>query len=97
QRMARMAMLLVLSFLIPASAFAWGANGARLVTNKAIDTLPPDMRPFFESSREFILRHSTDPFTALDRTPKTELQNHVLFLDHYGKFPFEALPRSYKN
>ena len=97
QRMARMAMLLVISFLIPASAFAWGANGARLVTNKAIDTLPPDMRPFFESSRDFILRHSTDPFTALDRTPKTELQNHVLFLDHYGKFPFEALPRSYKN
>src|SRR6185295_17165082 len=42
QRMARMAMLLVISFLIPASAFAWGANGARLVTNKAIDTLPPD-------------------------------------------------------
>ena len=95
-RTARSAVLLALSFLVPASAFAWGANGARLVANKAIDTLPPDLRPFFDSNRDFILRHSTDPFTLLGRTPKTELPNHVLFLDHYGKFPFETLPRSYK-
>lgn len=24
------------------------------------------------------------------------MPNHVLFLDHYGKFPFDTLPRSYK-
>ena len=29
------------------------------------------------------------------KTPKTERRNHILYLDHYGKFPFDALPRSY--
>jgi hypothetical protein len=93
----RLSLLLALGFLVPASAFAWGANGARMVTNKAIDTLPPDIRPFFDSSRDFILRHCSDPFTALDHSPKTELPNHVLYLDHYGKYPFETLPRNYKS
>jgi hypothetical protein len=83
--------------LLPASAFAWDANGARFVTSRAIDTLPPDLRPFFDNNRDFILRHVTDPFTALEKTPKTELPNHTLFLDHYGKFPFENLPHNYKS
>jgi len=34
--------------------------------------------------------------TTLETTPKTEAQNHVLYLDRYGKFPFDALPRNYR-
>ena len=34
---------------LPGHTFAWGKNGHRLVVNKAIDTLPQDIRPFFES------------------------------------------------
>src|SRR5262249_53951513 len=97
QRVIHSAVFAVCVLLLPASAFAWGANGARMVTNRAIDTLPPDLRPFFDANRDFILRHVTDPFAALERTPKTELPNHTLFLDHYGKFPFDPLPRNYKS
>jgi hypothetical protein len=86
---------ILISLFLPLRALAWGANAERLIANGAIDTLPPDLRPFFEANRDFILRHSTDPFTLLKQNPKGELQNHVLFLDHYGKFPFDALPRSY--
>src|ERR1700674_3745000 len=89
--------ILVLALLVPARTFALGGNAERLIANRAIDTLPPDLRRFFDTNREFILRHTTDSLTLLERNPKTELQNHVLFLDHYGKFPFETLPRSYKN
>jgi len=82
--------------LAPVSAWAWGANAQRLIASRAVETLPPDVRPFFDANRDFILRHVTDPLTALQTTPKTEAQNHILYLDRYGKFPFDALPRSYR-
>jgi hypothetical protein len=82
--------------LAPPSALAWGANGHRLISNKAVETLPPDLRPFFEANRNFIVQHSTDPMDSLAKNPASERRNHILLLDRYGKFPFDALPRSYR-
>ena len=96
-RFARAFLLLCAACAIaPASAWAWGANAERLIATRAIDTLPPDLRPFFEANREFILRHVTDPLTALESNPKNEAPNQMLYLDHYGPFPFTALPRDYR-
>jgi hypothetical protein len=81
--------------LLPGQALAWGGNGQKLVVNKAIDTLPPDIRTFFEANRSFIILHVTDPLDAEAKTP-AEKHNHYLYLDKYGRFPFELLPRSYK-
>lgn len=83
-------------FLVPARSWAWGANGQRLIANHAIDTLPPDVQAFFNANREYILRHVTDPIGFLEKTPATERPNHILYLDHYGKFPFDSLPRDYQ-
>ncbi len=88
--------LVIVALLAPASAFAWGANGHRLIANKAVDTLPQDLRPFFEANRNFIVQHSTDPLDWLAKTPTTERRNHLLMLDRYGKFPFDVLPRNYR-
>jgi hypothetical protein len=85
----------VLALLLPVSGLAWGPNAQRLIATRAVDTLPPDLRPFFEANRDFIIRHTTDPLTLLKQSPTTELKNHVLYLDHYGKFPFDTLPRTY--
>jgi len=63
--------------------------------NKAIDTLPQDLRTFFEWNRGFLLLHVTDPLDAIAKTP-AEKRNHYVYLDKYGRFPFELLPRSYK-
>jgi hypothetical protein len=82
--------------LAPAPAFAWGANAQRLIANRAADTLPPELQSFFDANREFILRHVTDPLGWLDKTPTTERPNHTLYLDRYGKFPFDSLPREYQ-
>ncbi len=84
-------------FFLPQPVHAWGAGAERLVATKAVDTLPPDIRPFFDANREFLSRHVTDPLDMLARTPQTERRNHFIYLDHYGKFPFEALPRDYKS
>src|SRR5580658_4296119 len=83
--------------LAPAHAFAWGANAQRLIANRAVDTLPPELQTFFDANREFLLRHVTDPLGWLDKTPASERPNHTLFLDHYGKFPFDSLPREYQS
>jgi hypothetical protein len=90
--------LVFLTFLLaPAQAFAWGANAQRLIANRAVDTLPPELQSFFDVNREFILRHVTDPLGWLDKTPATERPNHTLYLDRYGKFPFDSLPREYQS
>src|ERR1700674_3337001 len=85
------------ALLLPHPARAWGAGAERLVATKAVDTLPPDIRGFFNANREFLSHHVTDPLEWLTRTPLTERRNHFLYLDHYGKFPFDSLPRDYKS
>jgi hypothetical protein len=82
-------------FVAPGLARAWGSNAERLVVNKAVETLPPDMRGFFEANRDFLSRHVTEPLDLLARNPLTERRNHFIYLDHYGRFPFDSLPRSY--
>src|SRR5690348_6213995 len=81
--------------LLPTGAHAWGGNGHRVVVNQAIDTLPADLRSFFENNRSFLVQHVTDPLDAEAKNP-AERRNHFIRLDKYGRFPFEALPRSYK-
>jgi hypothetical protein len=81
--------------LFPQRTAAWGRNAQKLVVNQAIDTLPQDIRPFFESYRGLLLQHVNDPLDALAKTP-SEKRNEHLYLDKYGRFPFDALPRSYK-
>lgn len=79
----------------PGTAEAWGRNAHRLIINKAVDTLPGDIRSFFEASRGPLLQHVTDPLDALAKNP-AEKRNDFIALDKYGRFPYEALPRSYK-
>src|SRR5580693_7487765 len=86
---------LMLCCLFPQNSRAWGKNGHRLVVNKAIDTLPQDIRSFFETNLGLLSQHVTDPLDAIAKTP-AERHNHFVLLDKYGRFPFEALPRDYK-
>jgi hypothetical protein len=83
--------------LSPSPAYAWGNGANRLVVNRAVETLPQDIRPFFEANRGILLQHVNDPFGTPDKllTP-AERRNQYLFLDKYGRFPFDTLPRSYK-
>src|SRR5215469_10239862 len=89
-----LAFLLLVALHSPASR-AWGNNAQRLVLNKAIDTLPNDIRAFFDNNRADLIRHVTDPFDAIAKNPN-ERRNHYLALEKYGRFPFDLLPRDYK-
>ncbi len=81
--------------LFPRTARAWGGNGHKLIVNQAIDTLPGEVRYYFEANRGFLLQHVTDPLEAIEKSP-SERHHHFLYLDKYGRFPFDSLPRNYK-
>ncbi len=85
----------LLLLCIPDASYAWGNNAQRLIINHAVDTLPFDARAFFEANRDYFIQHVNDTLKLVDKTP-TERNNHFIELDKYGKFPFEALPRSYQ-
>jgi hypothetical protein len=81
--------------LVPGSLPAWGPNAHRLVVNKAIDTLPPGLRPWFEANRPYLSQHATDPLNALANNP-AEIRYQRIELEKFGRFPYEGLPRDYK-
>jgi hypothetical protein len=72
------------------SSYGWGGSAERLITNKAVDTLPDEILPFFEANRQYLVQHVTEPEGVAP-------DDHTGFiqLDHYGQFPFTALPHSY--
>jgi hypothetical protein len=87
--------LAALGLCLPRGVFAWGNNAQRLIVSHAVDTLPYELRSFFENNRSFLIQHVNDPLNQLDKHPN-ERENHYIELDKYGKFPFDALPRNYK-
>ncbi|MBZ5528361.1 MAG: hypothetical protein LAN71_10730 [Acidobacteriia bacterium] len=90
-----LAAAVLLSLLLPAGASAWGEKGNKLIVSSALGTLPQEMRPFFEANRDFLLQHVTGPKETVAKNP-AERKNQFLFLERYGRFPFDSLPRSYK-
>jgi hypothetical protein len=92
---AAFALAAAIALMLPALAGAWGANAHRLVANKAFDTLPLELRAFYEGNRVRILAMVTDPIDSLAKNP-AEKKYHVLYLNRYLPFPFDSLPRNYK-
>ena len=87
--------VLLIFMLPPRESRAWGNNAQRFIVNRAVDTLPYEIRQYFEANRSYLVQHVNDPMNQLDTHPN-ERQNHFIELDKYGKFPFDALPRNYK-
>ena len=87
---------LVLATLDSAPIGAWGFNGHRFVTERAIELLPSEIRPFFQAFRVAIVEHSIDPDTYRTIGFTEEPPRHFLDMDAYGAFPFTNLPRDYK-
>ncbi len=85
--------LIVLAALA-SPAYAWGPGGHRLTTTWAIQTLPAEVRGFFEANRSFLVDHSDDP-SEWEKKDRYERARHYIFLDRYGRFPYLILPHDY--
>jgi hypothetical protein len=95
-------LLLPLAALIvvvaPVRMEAWGFEAHRVIMDRAIALLPPEVRPMFEAHRAVVVERSIDPDTWQNAGfDHIESPNHFLDLDWegYGKYPFAGLPRDY--
>lgn len=85
---------------IPVPMQAWGLDVHRFLTRRAIDGLPPELRPFFQPHKEFIAEHSIDPdmWRLVDLRGRLgdEPPNHFLDIDGLDDpRPFKNVPRDW--
>ena len=83
------------ALLCPVPAVAWGFNGHRFITDRAIDLLPQELRPFFLKFRSAVVEHAIDPDTYRTMGFAEEPPRHFVDMDAYGPFPFRNLPHDY--
>jgi hypothetical protein len=95
-RKASLALAVVAVMLVPSSAFAWGAAAHRFIMQKAIELLPPEIKPLFDRYHDEVVLRVNDP-DLWRNIPWDDDANH--FVDFgdplLGPYPFDALPREY--
>jgi hypothetical protein len=80
--------------LAPVQAFAWGAAAHQMIMRRAIEQLPPELKPFYEFYRDELVLRSNDP-DLWRNVPWDDDSNHFLDfgIPEFGKPPFTDLPR----
>src|SRR5713101_6792797 len=96
-RKASIVTALVLSAaLLPAPAFPWGFVGHRYIMSRAIDLLPPELKPFFTHYRDEIVARSIEPYLWRNAGWEDDPHHFVNFgAREFGEYPFNDLPREY--
>jgi hypothetical protein len=90
---------LLLSLVVlamPFSVFCWGFYAHRQINYYAVFLLPPEMVLMYKPNISFISEHAVDPdkrrYAVAEEGPR-----HYIDIDHYGKYPFDSLPRNWKD
>ena len=87
---------LVVASLVPSPASAWGFAGHRLIMQRAIELLPPGLKPFFERYRDEVVIRVTDPDMWRNAGWEDDPNHFVNFgMKELGDHPFNELPREY--
>jgi len=93
---AALALLVAAILLVPTRASAWGFVGHRLIMARAIDLLPPELKPFFQKFRDEVVIRVVDPDLWRNVGWEDDPNHFVDFgMPSLGAFPFDALPRDY--
>lgn len=91
-----MAAVLVGASLVPSSAFAWGFAGHKLIMSRAIELLPPELKPFFERHRDEVVIRVVDPDLWRSAGWEDDPNHFVDFgMKELGAYPFNELPREH--
>jgi hypothetical protein len=84
---------LIVCAQVPAGA--WGLDVHRVIAERAIVLLPPDIRPYYDKYRVTFVEHAIDPDLWRSAGFEEEPSRHFVDLDAYGAPPFSALPHDY--
>lgn len=87
---------IILLLLAPAPSFAWGTAAHRYIMRRAIDILPPEIKPFFVHFRDELVVRVVDPDVWRNIGWEDDPNHFVDFgAPEFGPYPFTALPREY--
>jgi hypothetical protein len=97
RKAALVAVCIIPLLLLPSRASAWGFTAHRLIMARALDLLPPELKPFYERYRDEIVARAIDPDLWRNVGFDEEEPNHFINFGarDYGEFPFVTLPREY--
>lgn len=86
--------LLMLVAYLP--AYCWGFWAHQKINYFAVFSLPPEMMVLFKPNITFISEHAVDPdkrrYAVAGEGPR-----HYIDIDHWGEYPYDSLPRKWKD
>ena len=77
-------------------SLGWGFWAHEKINRMAVFCLPEDMQCLFKPNIEYLTHHATDPDKRRN-VVKDEAPRHYIDIDHYGKYPFDSVPRKWKD
>lgn len=88
--------ILILFFLcsVTIKSFCWGFYAHKKINYYAVFLLPPEMMVLYKPNIDFLSEHAVDPDKRRYAIPE-EGPRHYIDIDHYGKYPYDALPRKW--
>ncbi len=88
--------LLSVLIIVAGSAFSWGFYAHKKINRLAVFTLPKSMTSFYKSHINEITEHAVDP-DKRRYADSLEAPRHFLDADHFGKSPFDSIPRKWRD
>jgi hypothetical protein len=82
--------------LISVNCFSWGFFAHKKINYYAVFLLPPEMMVLYKPQIDFLSEHAVDPDMRRYAVPE-EGPRHYIDIDHYGKYPFDSLPRKWND
>lgn len=82
--------------LLSQQVFCWGFYAHKKINYYAVFLLPPEMMVLYKPNIDFITEHAVDPDKRRYAVPE-EGPRHYIDIDHYGKYPYDSLPRKWND
>ncbi len=82
--------------ILSVTSFSWGFYAHQKINYLAVFMLPPEMLVFYKQHIDFISEHAVDPDKRRYAVAE-EGARHYIDIDHYGHYPYDSLPRNWKD
>jgi hypothetical protein len=77
-------------------SYCWGFYAHQKINYYAVFLLPPEMMVLYKPNINFLSEHAVDPDKRRYAVPE-EGPRHYIDIDHYGKYPYDSLPRKWND
>ncbi len=92
----RKSIFIILLIFLSQKCFSWGFFAHQEINRYAVFLLPPQMMVLYKPNLDFITVHAVDP-DKRRYAVAAEVPRHYIDIDHYGKYPYDALPRKWSD